>query len=134
MQVTEGNSRKLNSTGDLPFNWVNSDGPGLVQTLGNDYIAEGAIQPGHLDHVKALVSPVNISYKRTEMLISYVVMDKGLKIAFQIRHDETCDPVDCDALHPANAVGDHIFSPCLIPLRPADGAQAHVHPVDGVIL
>ncbi len=52
---------------------------------------------------------------------------------FQI-YDLTCYPVDSDALHPANAVGDHILSPCLVSLRPADGAQAHVHPVDGVIL
>lgn len=46
----------------------------------------------------------------------------------------TCDPVDRDALHPANAVGDHILSPCLVSLGPADGAQTHVHPVDGVVL
>lgn len=50
--------------GALPFNWMDSDGSGFVQALGNDYIAEGAIQPRHLDHVKALVSPVNISYKK----------------------------------------------------------------------
>lgn len=58
----------------LPFNWVDSDGSWLVQALRNDYIAEGAIQPSHFDHIKALVSPVNISYKNTGMQISYMVL------------------------------------------------------------
>lgn len=53
---------------------MDSDGSGLVQALGNDYIAEGAIQPSHFDHIKALVSPVNISYKSTGMQISYMVL------------------------------------------------------------
>lgn len=47
----------------LPFHWVDSYGSGFIQALGNDNIAERAIQPGHLNDVKALVSPVNISYK-----------------------------------------------------------------------
>lgn len=42
-------------------------------------------------------------------------------------------PVHGDALHPADAISDHVFPPCLISLGPADGAQAHVHPIDGVI-
>lgn len=46
----------------------------------------------------------------------------------------TCYPVHRDALHPADAVGDHILSPRLVSLGPADGAQTHVHPVDGVVL
>lgn len=46
----------------------------------------------------------------------------------------TCDPVDGNALHPADAIGDHILSPRLVSLGPADGAQTHVHPVDGVIV
>ena len=57
-----------------PFNWVDSDGSGLVQALGNDNIAEGAIQPGHLDHIKALISPVNISYESTWMQIRNVFL------------------------------------------------------------
>ncbi len=77
MQEHKGNNITESSIncwqGALPFNWVDSDGSGLVQALGNDYIAEGAIQPGHLNHIKALISPVNISCKRTGMHISYVV-------------------------------------------------------------
>lgn len=46
----------------------------------------------------------------------------------------TCYPVNRDALDPANAVGDHIFSPRLVSLGPADRAQTHVHPVDGVVV
>lgn len=48
--------------------------------------------------------------------------------------DQTCDPVDGDALHSADAVGDHVLPPGLVSFGPADGAQAHVHPVDGVVL
>ena len=46
----------------------------------------------------------------------------------------TCYPVNSYALHPADAISDHILSPGLISLGPADGAQAHVHPVDCVIV
>lgn len=46
----------------------------------------------------------------------------------------TCDPVDSNALHPADAIGHHILSPRLVSLGPADGAQTHVHPIDGVIV
>lgn len=45
----------------------------------------------------------------------------------------TCYPVHRNALHPANAISDHVLPPRLISLSPANGAQAHVHPVDGVI-
>lgn len=48
--------------------------------------------------------------------------------------DQTCYPVDGDALHSSNAIGDHVLPPGLVSFGPADGAQAHVHPVDGVIL
>lgn len=44
-----------------PLLWVDSDGPGLIQTLGDDHIAERAIEPGHLDDVKALVRPVDVA-------------------------------------------------------------------------
>lgn len=85
MQVPKGNSITESSIscwqGALPFNWVDRDGSGLVKALGNDYIAEGAIQSGHLDHIKALVSPVNISYKRTGMQISYVLLYLCLCVA-----------------------------------------------------
>lgn len=50
--------------GTLPFDWMDCDGSGLVQGLGNDDIAEGAIQPSHLNYIKALVSPVNVSYEK----------------------------------------------------------------------
>lgn len=36
-------------------------GAGLVQTLGDDHVAEGAIEPRHLYHVKALIGPVDVS-------------------------------------------------------------------------
>lgn len=52
----------------------------------------------------------------------------------RFQHKQTCNPVDGNALHPADAIGDHIFSPRLISLGPADGAQAHVYPVNGVVL
>lgn len=42
-------------------------------------------------------------------------------------------PVYGDPLHPADAISDHILPPCLVSLSPANGAQAHVHPIDGVI-
>lgn len=45
----------------LPLLWVDSDGPGFVQALGDDHIAERAIEPGHLDDVKALVRPVDVA-------------------------------------------------------------------------
>lgn len=46
----------------------------------------------------------------------------------------TCYPVDSNALHPANSISDHILSPRLVSLGPANGAQAHVHPIDSVIV
>lgn len=48
--------------------------------------------------------------------------------------EQTCYPVDSDALHSSDAVGDYVLPPGLVSFGPADGAQAHVHPVDGVIL
>lgn len=44
-----------------PFLRVDSDGTRFVQSLGDHHVAEGAIQSGHLDHIKALVCPVNVS-------------------------------------------------------------------------
>lgn len=49
-----------------PFFWVDSDGAGLVQALGDDHVAEGAVESGHLNHIKALVSPVDVPYGGTE--------------------------------------------------------------------
>lgn len=34
----------------------------------------------------------------------------------------TCYPVNSDSFHPANAISDHILSPGLVSLGPADGA------------
>lgn len=45
----------------------------------------------------------------------------------------TSNPVDSNALHPANAVGHHVLPPGLVSLSPADGTEAHVHPVDCII-
>lgn len=45
----------------LPFLWMDSDGPGLVQTLGDDHIAERTIEPCDLNDIKALVCPVDIA-------------------------------------------------------------------------
>lgn len=44
-----------------PLLWVDSDGPGLIQTLGDDHVAERAIEPGDLDDIKALVGPVDVA-------------------------------------------------------------------------
>lgn len=112
---------------------MDSYGSGFVQALGNDNIAEGAVQSGHLDHIKALVGPVNISCKRTRPSVSLHLLSSSF-IVIVILHDHTCYPVNSDALHPANTVGYHIFPPRLIPLGSADGTQTHVHPVDCVIL
>lgn len=49
-------------------------------------------------------------------------------------HCLTCNPIHSNAFHSANAIGHHILSPCLVPLGPTNGAQAHIHPIDGVIL
>lgn len=40
---------------------MDSDGTRLVQALGDHHIAEGAVQSGHLNHIKALVRPVDVS-------------------------------------------------------------------------
>lgn len=45
----------------------------------------------------------------------------------------TSDPVNGDALHPADAGGDDVLPPRLVPLGPGDPVQAHVSPVDGVV-
>lgn len=39
-----------------------SDGTRFVQTLRDDHVAERAIESGHLNHIKALISPVDVSY------------------------------------------------------------------------
>lgn len=44
-----------------PLLRVDGDSPGLIQTLGDDHIAERAIEPGNLDDVKALVRPVDVA-------------------------------------------------------------------------
>lgn len=46
----------------------------------------------------------------------------------------TSYPVNSDPLHSPDAVGNHVFSPGLISLGPADGTQAHIHPIDCIIL
>lgn len=40
---------------------MHGDGTWFVQALGDHHIAEGAIQSGHLDDVKTLVCPINVS-------------------------------------------------------------------------
>lgn len=44
-----------------PLLRVHSDGPRFVQALGDDHVAEGPVQPGHLNHIKALIRPVDVS-------------------------------------------------------------------------
>lgn len=46
----------------------------------------------------------------------------------------TCNPVDGDALHTPNSIGHNVLSPRLVSLGSADGAQAHVNPVDSVVV
>lgn len=47
----------------LPFFRVNSDGPWLVQPLWDHHIAEWTIESGHLNNIKALVCPIDVSWK-----------------------------------------------------------------------
>ena len=42
---------------------MDSDGPGFVQTGRDDHVAEGPVQPGDLDHIEALVRPVDIPWE-----------------------------------------------------------------------
>ena len=44
-----------------PLLRVDSDRPGLVQTLGDDHVAERAIEPGNFDDVETLVRPVDVA-------------------------------------------------------------------------
>lgn len=64
-------------------------------------------------------------------LIAAALWDSG--VIFPSELSLTGYPVHRNALHPANAISNHVLPPCLISLSPANGAQAHVHPVDGVI-
>lgn len=40
---------------------MDSDGTRLVQALGDHHIAERAIQSSHLNHIEALIRPVDVS-------------------------------------------------------------------------
>lgn len=46
----------------------------------------------------------------------------------------TCYPVNSNTLHSANAISDNVFSPGLVSLGPAYSAQAHINPVDSIII
>lgn len=41
---------------------MDGNGAGFVQTMRDDHVAEGAIESGHLNHVEALVGPVDVPY------------------------------------------------------------------------
>lgn len=45
-----------------PFLGVDGDGARLVQALRDHHVAEGAIEPSHLDHIEALIRPVDVPY------------------------------------------------------------------------
>lgn len=45
----------------LPFLWVYRDRAGLVQPLRDHHVAEGAVQPRHLDQVEAMIRPINVT-------------------------------------------------------------------------
>lgn len=45
-----------------PFLWMYTNGTRFVQTLRDDHIAEGAVESGHLNHIKALISPIDVAY------------------------------------------------------------------------
>lgn len=64
LPVRDGRNEKSRLRGEqsLPLGWVDGDGSGLVQALRDDHVAEGAVQPGHFDHVEALIRPVNVPY------------------------------------------------------------------------
>ena len=44
-----------------PLLRVDCDRPGLVQTLGDDHVAERAIEPGNFDDIKTLVRPIDVA-------------------------------------------------------------------------
>lgn len=41
---------------------MDGDGSRFVKTVRDDNVAEGAIKSGHLDHVEALICPVDVPY------------------------------------------------------------------------
>lgn len=45
-----------------------SNGTWFVQTVRDDHIAEGAVEPGHLDHIKALIRPIDVAYSNKTTL------------------------------------------------------------------
>lgn len=49
-------------------------------------------------------------------------------------HLHTCDPVDGDTFHTSDAIGHYVLPPGLVSLGSTNSAQAHVNPVDGVIV
>ncbi len=116
-----------------PFLWMYSNGTRFVQTLRDDHIAEGAIESGHLNHIKALISPIDVAYlyKTTQC-----VRCTNIQCAFNcvFAHLHTCNPVHGDAFHTSNAIGHYVLPPGLVSLGSANSAKAHVNPVDGVIL
>lgn len=68
-----------------PFLRMYSNGPRFVQSLGDDHISKRAIQSGNLNHIKALVRPVDVSYstqRNKVLLISIIIKLKThLKVA-----------------------------------------------------
>lgn len=69
-----------------------------------------------------MVCPVEIPFmekinKKLKLELKSV-MEKHSKETLHIEHKNTCNPVDSNALHSADAGGNNVFPPCLVPLGP----------------
>lgn len=69
---------------------MDGDGTGLVQTLGDHHVAEGAVQSRHLDHIKALIRPVDVScggLRRNKHVLMCSNSYPGLTFLFLMQHE-----------------------------------------------
>lgn len=121
---------------------MHRNGPGLVQTFRYDHRAIGTIQTGDFYQIETVVCPVQVScvdgressgdYPLLRCVIqrSWLACVDSNLAQFEGR---TSNPVDGDALDPADASGDDVLPPRLIALGPGNPVQSHVRPVHSVI-
>lgn len=72
--------------------------------------------------------------KHNTIAINVIWLQQICAVWFYGARLRTCDPVDSDALHTSDSIGHYILSPRLVSLGSANSAQAHINPVDGVVL
>lgn len=65
-----------------PFLRVHGDGARLVQALRDHHVAEGAVEPSHLNDIEALVCPVDVSCERSTQQTSGYEALKVPTVAF----------------------------------------------------